>query len=265
MSNGPQQGRPWYQRKSAAWGLATVAILFVVTWLTGKLLRWPWPDGSDWQAIWTFFTFLIAAVAASVALAQLAAHQQAQRELTRPYVVVDFAFKSILLLIEVRNIGQAPAHNVELTWNPKPQALDERHGQAIERNLVNGVIPFLAPGRTVRYSVGRAPDYWADDLMPKRYTVVARYRDPRGEPFGEDEQMVLDLGQWADALADDDYENKNWNQLKWQTEAQRKIAAAVERFDSHLEGLSESVRVRGARRKPTMRARRSRGRWTGRR
>ena len=77
--------------------------------------------------------------------------------------------------------------------------------------------------------------------------------------------MVLDLGQWADALADDDYDNKNWNQFKWQTEAQRKIAAAVERVDSRLEDLSESARVRGGRRKPTRRVRRSRGRWTGRR
>lgn len=265
MSNVPRQGPPWFQRKSAAWGLATVAILFVATWLTGKLLRWPWPDGSDWQAIWTFFTFLIAAVAASVALAQLSAHHQAQRELTRPYVVVDFAFKSILLLIEVRNIGQTPAHNVELTWNPKPQALDERQGQAVERNLVNSVIPFLAPGRTVRYSVGRAPDYWANESMPKRYTVVARYRDPRDELFGEDEQMVLDLGQWADALADDDYDNKNWNQLRWQTEAQRKIAAATERVDARLESLSESISVHGSRRKPTIRWRPGRVQWTGRR
>ena len=251
--------------KSARWPALAVTVLFLGIWIAGKLLQWPWPDGSDWQAIWTFFTFLIAAVAASVALAQLAAHQQAQRELTRPYVVVDFAFKSILLLIEVRNIGQAPAHDVKLTWDPKPQSLDERHGQAIERNLVDGVIPFLAPGRTVRYSIGRAPDSWSVDSVPMRYTVVARYRDPRGDKFGEDERMVLDLGQWADALADDDYDNKNWNQFKWQTEAQRKIAAAVERVDSRLEDLSESARVRGGRRKPTRRVRRSRGRWTGRR
>lgn len=244
MSDG-QAKLPWFQRRSAGWGLVALSVLFVGTWFAGKLLRLPWPDGSDWQAIWTFFTFLVAAVAASVALAQLSAHQAAQRELSRPFVVVDFAFRSILLLIEVRNIGQTPARNVQLKWDVEPKSLDDKRSQAIKRNLVDGSIPFLAPGRSIRYFVGRGPDYWASDAVPKRYEVTAAYSDAQGHTFGADEKMILDLSQWAEALADSDYDNKNWNQFKWQTKAQKEIAQVLGRVDGRLEDMEASAKVIG--------------------
>lgn len=231
---------PWFQSKAAAWGLAALSFAFVGTWLAGKLLDWPWPDGTDWQAIWTFFTFLVAAIAASAALAQLAAHQTAQIEQSRPYVIVDFAFRSTLVLIEIKNIGQTSAKDVKLSWLPEPTAMDERKTAAIKRNLVDGHVPFLAPGRSIRYAVGLGAEYWKSDEIPKQYTVEAVYLDIHGQEFGRGEQMVLDLAQWAEALADSDYDNKNWNQFKKQAEAQKKISEHLARIDDRAEGLLAS-------------------------
>jgi hypothetical protein len=236
---------PWFQRKSAAWALGLLSALFIGTWLAGGIWNWSWSDGADWQAIWMFFTFLVAAIAAWVALAQLSAHHEAQLEQSRPYVIVDYSFRSVLLMIEVTNIGQTPAQNVRLAWDIEPMALNAADTQALSRKLVQGSIPFLAPGRSVRHFVGRTPDYWAADSVPKRYEVEASYTDGQGRPFGAGERMVLDLAQWNDATADTDYDNKNWNQFKWQTEAQKEIAKDLSTVAQHLHDLRETLTVLG--------------------
>ncbi len=244
MSSGRPK-KPWFQRRSAAWALAAFSVLVIGTWFAGKLLHWPWPDGSDWQAIWAFFTFLVAAIAAAVALAQLAAHQRAQRELSRPFVVVDFAFRSVLLMIEVKNIGQTPARDVRLTWDAEPVALDAEQGDVIKRNLVDGSIPFLAPGRAIRYFVARTPDYLDSESTPKRYEVTAEYFDAQGHMFGAEERMILDLSQWVEALAEIDYDDKNWNQFKSQTEAQNEIVKVLGCIDGRLEKLQGATSTIG--------------------
>lgn len=234
------RARPaWFQSKAAAGGLAVLSVGFISAWFAGKLLHWPWPDGADWQAIWTFFTFLVAAIAASAALAQLAAHQEAQLEQSRPYVIVDFAFRSMLISIEVRNIGQTPATDVRLAWNVEPRAVEERQTAALKRNLVDRSIPFLAPGRAVRYSIGWGPKFVPDTSLPKRYEVTTLYGDGHGHEFGP-ELQILDFDQWAESSVGVDYENKNWNELKRQTEAQRKIADNLGRIDDRVEGLLAS-------------------------
>lgn len=244
MSNQPSE-KHWTERKGANWALGCLWALMVAAGITGMTLGWPFSDGSDWQAVWAFLTFLVAVIAAVIALAQLDAHQKAQRQLSRPYVVVDFFFKSVLLMIEVKNIGQTPARDVRLTWDVKPKALDDRRDAALHRVFVDGTIPFLAPARSIRCSIGHSGDYWDDDSLPKRFEVVADYWDLRGCLFGSDETMILDLGQWAGTSRDDDYQNMNWSQFKWQTEAQRKIATAVENMDSRLESLDDSAKVLG--------------------
>lgn len=238
-----RSGKPWLQRNSAGWALGSLSVLFFGVWLTGKLMQWPWPDGSGWQAIWTFFISLVAAIAAPIALAQLSAHHEAQIEQSRPYVIVDFSFRSILMSIEVKNTGKTPAKDIYLTWDVEPRPIGAHDNQVLKRNLVDEMIPFLAPGRSIRYNIGRAPDYWKANTLPKRFEVGASYTDTRGTEFGSGEQMVLDLAQWADARADVDYENKNWNQFKRQTDAQRTIAKGISNIEKHLNNLLETLVV----------------------
>jgi len=209
--------------------------MFLGTLITNRVSEGVWLDSSDWQAIWAFFALLIAALGASVALAQLTAHHEMQREISRPFVIVDFSFKSVLLSMEVKNIGQTPAKNVRFDWDIEPEASDPKQNQVLKRGLVTDGIPFLAPGRAIRYRLGRADDYWQNDESPDRFEVVAKYTDMRGVTYGSEEKMIVDLNQWAETAGETDYDNKNWNQFKWQTDALRKIATGVAAIEERME------------------------------
>lgn len=132
-----------------------------------------WPTTGEWQAVWAFVTVLVAVVAAWVAIRQLNAHYEAQREQSRPFVIVDFGFHGQLLLIEVRNIGATPAINIRLTWDPNPVSPTPERCELLARRLQSNVIPFLAPGRTIQHLVSSMPDYLQSKEMPRRYRVVA--------------------------------------------------------------------------------------------
>lgn len=232
--------KPWFETKWAVWGLGALSIVFIGTWLAGKLFGWDWPDGSDWQAIWTFFTFLVAAIAAAVALQQLRAHYEAQREQSRPFVIVDFAFRSTLVSIEVKNIGATPARDVCLEWDVEPVGDEQRHTDALKRNLVDGVIPFLAPGRTIRYFLARGEHMVAPSSIPTRYHVKMNYHDAGGAEFGP-EPMILDFEQWSESLVDTDYANKNWNEFSRQAKAQGQLVGISKSMGVRLDSIESAI------------------------
>jgi hypothetical protein len=235
----------WTQSKVLLWGVGVVSVLLIAAGIAGKILQWPWPDGSDWQALWAYCTFIVAGIAAFFALAQLSAHHEAQREQSRPYVIVDFAFRSTLLSFEVKNISQTPAKDISLAWDINPRSTDKDRDQVLKRNLVEAKIPFLAPGRAIRYFIDSASVYWNDESMPKRFEVVASYVDARANPFGAGEKLILDLSQWAEALVDSDYDNKNWNELKRQAESQKKMVDNLVNVGKELNSIRELVTVVG--------------------
>lgn len=221
---------PHHDRVLNGWVIAVAVvctIAFLGLWFVGHLLGWNWPDAADWQAIWTFATFLVAVLAVVVAVGQLDAHRETQWEQSRPYVIVDFAFRSTVLMIEVKNIGQSAARDVRLSWSPTLIAKDVHAVEAIQRNLVHGVIPYLAPGRAIRYYMGTIPEHLNDDSLPKRFEVTASYTDSAGRGI-DGEVMLLDLGQWEETLADSDYENKNWNERKRQTAAIKEVTKSIQ-------------------------------------
>lgn len=230
----------WFERWSGLWAPAAFLLAGVGLHVMSRVDNWRW-DGSDWQAVWTLFTFLIAAIAASAALAQLKQHRRAQAELSRPYAVVDFAFRGDVLMLEVKNIGKAPALDVKLKWSEPPVALDAARTAVLRRHLVEGAIPYLAPGRSIRYFVGAAPEYFKNEELPRRFEVEAEYVDVGGEAYGTGESLVLDLDQWGEALADTDYENKNWNELNRQTKALQDVAKRLEGIDDTLSAIQDST------------------------
>jgi hypothetical protein len=235
----------WAQNKVLLWGVGVFSVLVIGSGFAGMILQWPWSDGSDWQAIWAYCTFIVAGMTAFFALAQLSAHHEAQREQSRPYVIVDFAFRSTLLSFEVKNIGQTPSKDISLAWDLNPRSTDKDRDQVLKRNLVEAKIPFLAPGRAIRYFIDIASVYWNDESMPKRFEVVASYVDARANPFGAGEELILDFSQWADALVDTDYDNKNWNELKRQAESQKKMVDNLVNVGKQLNSIRELVTVLG--------------------
>ena len=205
---------------------------------------------AEWQAIWAFATFLVATIAATLALVQLRQNGKAMAEQSRPAIVVDFHFRSTLVSIEVKNAGLTAARDVELTWSALPVIAEEKRRQAFRNNLVDGKLPFLAAGRAIQYLVAVFHQY--PDSAPRRFVVEAKYKGPDGKRSWSS-TSVLDLDQWALALADNDYANKNWNEMQRQTAAQRSSADALKKVADSISALADYVEE-----KPVMKALRER-------
>jgi hypothetical protein len=195
---------------------------------------------AEWQAIWAFATFLVAFFGAGLALVQLRQNGKALIEQSRPAIVVDFHFRSTLVSIEVRNSGLTAARDVKLRWSAVPVISEPRRNDAFNLRLVKNAIPFLSAGRSIRYVVGVFAQY--PDDAPRTFTVKADYVGPDGKRRWSS-TSVLDLDQWAQALADNDYANKNWNEMTRQTKAQQSGAEAMKRTADSIETLAEFVEL----------------------
>lgn len=199
----------------------------------GDLWRWDgWPTAAEWQALGAVTTAVVAAGAAWIAVHQLRAHHAMQREQSRPYVIVDFAFHASLLMISVTNLGQTPARDIRFKWSPEPVGLDEDATGKIQERLVRGSIPFLAPGRSIRFEVGSDAKYWDSPDTPNLLDVEAIYLDMDGRSYGLGERMMLDLGQWAGTLAESDADRNVASQVKRLADSQKKIVDHIKRIDA---------------------------------
>lgn len=198
------------------------------------------PTPSEWASFWGLATLTAAVVAAYLALAQLRQNARAAEEQVRPFVVVDLAFRSTLVSIEVRNTGQTAAVGIKLNWSEIPVISEPARSAAFQRNLVDKPIPFLAPGRSIRYLIGRFADY--PETAPRVFEVDARYKGP-DEKLPWASTSILDLDQWAQALADSDYDNKNWNESKLQSAAQQKMAAEFKKAAESLDTVAEFIEL----------------------
>lgn len=198
----------------------------------------PTPD--EWAALFAGLTLVAAVIAAAIALRQLRAHFEAERARSRPYVLVDYTFKSILMQVEIKNIGATAAANIELRVSPPFESgLNE---QAKTLNSVFSeaeTISMLAPGRRILYSFDRAPDYHAAK-RPQRYTVTATYMELANPSAGVGSRRwwrnsqpytdtyVLDFRQWSQATTESDYEHKHWNIATRQEKRTERIAKALQ-------------------------------------
>ncbi|WP_223628808.1 hypothetical protein [Microbacterium sp. EST19A] len=206
------------------------------------LFRWDgWPNAAEWQAFWAFVTATIALVAAIIALRQYRISVNSRLEQARPFVVVDFRFLGALYAcIDVSNAGQTAARNIRFEWSERPIALDERSQEALDRAMVDGSIPFLAPGRKISYMLNRYDDDQNPTDLPRRFEVKAIYDGPAGESW--DSESVLDVDQWAATLVERDRYADVTSQLKKlvaaahnQKEADEALTRAADSINVHLE------------------------------
>lgn len=157
-----------------------------------------WPTADEWQAVWAAATFVVAVAAAIVALSQHRDSIRSRQEQARPYVNVDFAFIAPgVATIEVKNTGLTAATDLRFTWSETPVSDHDPSQRAIDRAFVDGGIPFLAPGRSIRFLLGA----FDEGTLPRQYTVETVCRGS-GDDREWRSSSVLDLDQWAGALAD---------------------------------------------------------------
>lgn len=197
----------------------------------------PTPD--EWMALFAGLTLIAAIVAAAIALRQLRAHFETTRAQSRPYVIVDFAFKSILMQIEIKNIGATAASDVNLRVDPPFESSLRDQAETLNSIFAEPEkISMLAPGRRILYTFDRAPDYYKAN-RPERYTVTASYTDMpvqhhrpwrrawRREVIRYTDTYVLDFRQWSQATTESGYDNMNWNIAKRQERRTEKAAKAL--------------------------------------
>lgn len=194
-----------------------------------------WPTADEWQAIWGALTFAVAVIAAIVALSQHRDSIRSRQEQTRPYVSVDYHFiAGTAVTIEVKNTGLTAAKDIRCAWSKPPIADSPRSQDAIDRALVNGRIPFLAPGRSIRFLVGA----FDQSLEPRLTTVRSTYLGS-GDNRTWESESVLDLDQWAQTLADRDPYESIVRPLKDLATA----AARNRRFADPIGDAAESLRL----------------------
>ncbi len=220
------------------------------------------PTAEEWQAVWALVTVGVAAAAAIVALRQHRAAVRDQLEQGRPFVVMDLAFKGTThVLVVVSNTGRTGAHGVRLDWSTPPVAMDDAAQGAIDRTLVNGEIPFLAPGRSIRFMLNEYVDGSESDL-PRQFEVKATYSSYDHRTWNS--VSVLDVDQWAGASADQDPYEYITRDLKriadaalYRRDADLNLARAADSINVYLEAGPRVKMARRAKREERERLRRA--------
>lgn len=132
---------------------------------------------------------------------------------TRPYVIVDFEFQGMLVMIAVRNIGTTPARDVHIYFDPPLQS--PLANDPMEFAVFSEGIPMLAPGRTIRHAFGTGPQFFPDEGegVPLRYEARIHYMNPNGKRY-EDPPLVLDLLPFKNSAVDRDDLHQIYQNLK---------------------------------------------------
>jgi hypothetical protein len=139
------------------------------------------PSAEEWSAFWAFCSLVVTTGAATLALIQLRAYFVERFESSRPYVMVNFEFRSeIILEVVVRNYSATPASNVRVASEPGFESTMAGRAEVFAKITDDAyVIRHLGPGRKPRWTLDRAPDYFKDAAMPRSYEVTVSYEDPR--------------------------------------------------------------------------------------
>jgi hypothetical protein len=111
----------------------------------------------EWVGVAVLAQTALVAVSAEFVRRQLKHARDAQAEQTRPYVIVDLQHKAGILDVVVENIGQSPAFNLRVVFEPRltlPATVndDDRHQvEGFVIRLAGDGIPFMPPRQVHRF------------------------------------------------------------------------------------------------------------------
>lgn len=98
----------------------------------------------------------------------------------RPYVLVDIVLEADLFFIEVKNIGERPAYQVRVRWQPSFRGLGGE--QATSELPLFTELAFLAPGRAIRTLLDTRMAYFHRG-EPTRLRAAVSYQDERRRKY----------------------------------------------------------------------------------
>ncbi|MBM2621189.1 hypothetical protein JIG36_37375 [Actinoplanes sp. LDG1-06] len=154
--------------------------------------------GSEWQAVAAFVAVF---VGGPIALMQANEARRLRLEQARPYVIVDFEFRSVVVYLKIHNIGKTMARDVRIKFD-HPLTSTLSSVEALESRLLSEPIPMLAPGRSISLVFDSFPArYSRRDEFPMDYAVTVEYDDDLGKPYS-DPPYPLDLRTYVGSAVD---------------------------------------------------------------
>jgi hypothetical protein len=171
--------------------------------------RW---EAAEWGAFGQVGALVAAVVAGVLVWLQVRQGRQVREDQTRPYVIVDFEFRGLLVMLTVSNIGTTPATDIRIEFD-RPLESPTRGMDANRFAVFSEAIPMLAPGRKINLTFGNGPDFFpgAGEGVPLRYVANVKYcalehrrsswRKPKTYA---DPPLVLDLQPFKHAAVDRD-------------------------------------------------------------
>lgn len=156
--------------------------------------------GAAWVAAWAAVgTGLLTVALAAAALRQVRQAQRAYEEDSRPYVMVDFDFSSVIVYLTIKNIGKTIARDVRITFDQRLTTTLNHPADLNNLAVFREPIPLMAPGRSMRLLFDSFPARANRDDLPMAYTVQLGYSDSTGRKY-DDPSYRLDLMAYADTL-----------------------------------------------------------------
>lgn len=189
-------------------------------------------QAADWAAFGQVGALLIAIVAGVLVWLQVQHGQQVREEQTRPYVIVDFEFRGVMVMLAVTNIGSTPAKDVRINFD-KPLVSPTKAVNPESFAVFREPIPMLAPGRKIVVMFGSGFDFFREgESAPRRYVARLEYSPldearrswRRSKPY-QDPPLVLDLEPFKYATLERD----NLHQIN---ESLKKIKSVMESWTS---------------------------------
>lgn len=156
-------------------------------------------DLDEWVGIALLLQTVLLAMSAWFVRWQLKQARDAQAEQSRPYVIVDFQQKGGLLNLIVENIGQTPAFDLRVIFEPEltlPEGAsdDDRHQvEGFVRRLAGDGIPFMPPRRVHRFRYALA-HVIKEGGYTTNTTAQVEYNREAGDKRRYNDSYAIDLG-----------------------------------------------------------------------
>lgn len=111
-----------------------------------------WWRTAEWEAVGVWLTGIVTIGLLIYAVMQLHEARGVRDDQTRPYIVVDFHFKSVMVALSVKNIGQTPAKNVRVRLDKPVTSAVMPSVEWQESGLFKDGVSMFAPGAADRGS-----------------------------------------------------------------------------------------------------------------
>jgi hypothetical protein len=160
-----------------------------------------WWRTSEWESAGVWATGLLTIGLLIYAALQLRHSQQVRDDQSRPYIVVDFHFRSVMVALTVRNIGQTAARDVRVRLaQPLTSAAATDRSLPWQSQGLFGPegVSLFAPGREMRFLIDAFHERYEANL-PTSISGTVEYKRLRGDEVLS-EPFTIDMGPYAMAM-----------------------------------------------------------------